>query len=166
MRENAGLQRNWVRMFTTFFTIAVMIMIFAFSTEEAEQSNQTSGMISERIVKMICPGYENMSEAEQRACFNEVQHYVRKTAHFTEYAVLGLLLRICLESWMGERKKNIQHSWAGATVYAVTDELHQLLTDGRSGQWQDVLIDSSGALAGVLAASWLLKKIRSGKKAE
>ena len=46
------------------------------------------------------------------------------------------------------------------TAYAGTDELHQLLIDGRSGQWTDVLLDSAGAMTGVLLAALALYLIR------
>ena len=36
------------------------------------------------------------------------------------------------------------------------DELHQLLIDGRSGQWSDVLLDSGGVLTGALIAGLIL----------
>ena len=41
--------------------------------------------------------------------------------------------------------------WGIATAYAVTDEFHQLFVPGRSGQMTDVMIDSGGALVGLLA---------------
>ena len=79
---------------------------------------------------------------------------MRKTAHFTEYALLGLLVRFCLQSWIGNRKKHLLPAgWIFGTLYAVTDELHQLLTDGRAGQWTDVVLDSSGVLTGAVIAS-------------
>ena len=47
-------------------------------------------------------------------------------------------------------------------LYAISDEIHQLYVQGRSGQVSDVLIDSSGALVGILSIvairSWLIKK--------
>jgi VanZ family protein len=101
-----------------------------------------------------------------RQLFEEVQFSVRKAAHFTEYMILGLLIRLCLESWFGKRKSLPVSSWAAGALYACTDELHQLLTDGRSGQWQDVLIDSSGVLAGVLISTLALKLVRRNARTE
>ena len=46
--------------------------------------------------------------------------------------------------------------WAAGTIYAGTDELHQMLIDGRSGQRSDVLLDSAGVMAGVLIAVLIL----------
>ena len=48
--------------------------------------------------------------------------------------------------------------WIIATVYAVTDEIHQYHVSGRYGTWSDVLIDSCGAVAGILIWSILMKK--------
>jgi hypothetical protein len=36
------------------------------------------------------------------------------------------------------------------TLYAASDELHQMFSDGRSPQVRDVCIDSAGVLTGVL----------------
>ena len=158
-----GWQRSWIRTLTTLLTAAVMVMIFAFSTEDAEHSDRTSGLISRRVLSIIHPEYEQLEESRQKLLYDDVQHIVRKCAHFTEYMLLGLLLRMCLESWFGRK---IKHSRSlalagvcGGTVYACTDEFHQLLIEGRSGQWSDVLVDGSGVLLGVLIASLLIRRI-------
>ena len=62
------------------------------------------------------------------------------------------------------RRTEIFIPWLTATVYAATDEFHQLFIPGRSGQVSDVLLDSAGALAGVLILArgvryvWMSKK--------
>ena len=154
--KRSGWQRTWVRILTTLMTMAVMVFIFAFSTEDAESSDQTSGNISREVLPIVYPDYEQKPPEEQKTCYDNVQHIVRKTAHFTEYMILGLLIRLCLESWFGHRKRMLPASWAAGTIYAGTDELHQLLIDGRSGQWTDVLLDSGGVMTGVLIAVLIL----------
>jgi hypothetical protein len=68
---------------------------------------------------------------------------LRKLAHAAEYAVLGLLLvRAIGNAWLAV---------ALGIAYAASDELHQHLVPGREGAVLDVLIDSVGVLAGVLA---------------
>jgi VanZ family protein len=74
------------------------------------------------------------------------------------------LLRLCFESWFGPGKWLPLTAWAAGTLYAGTDELHQLMTDGRSGQWTDVLLDSSGVLTGVALALLILHVVRSSGK--
>ena len=91
--------------------------------------------------------------------------------HFTEYALLGLMIRFCIESWTGTRKWSIPLAWISGTLYAVTDEIHQLMISGRSGQWTDVAIDSCGAALGAAAAALIINLIsrraerHSGKEA-
>ena len=154
------LQRIWIRILLTVLTAAMMTLLFFFSTEPAERSDATSGRVSMTVISVVHPDFETYSPAQKQSLFAGVQHIVRKTAHFTEYTILGMLLRLCIESWIGKRKTLIPLSWAAGTLYACTDELHQLIIDGRSGQWSDVLLDSSGVLTGVLLISLVLLIIR------
>ena len=158
--ERTGWQWTWVRVLTTALTVTVMMLIFRFSMEDAEQSDQRSGFVSQAVIRMVYPDYDRKTPEEQQVCYDNIQHLVRKTAHFLEYAVLGLLIRLCIESWFGSRKGMMGAAWAAGTVYAGTDELHQLLIDGRSGQWSDVLLDSSGVITGVLVACVILRVSR------
>ncbi len=159
-----GLQRTWVRITLTALTAAMMLLIFFFSTETAERSDKTSGTISKTVISVIHPDYEHYQASKRKEIYDTVQHAVRKAAHFTEYMILGLLLRLCLESWFGKRKWLAPGAWLIGTLYAGTDELHQILTDGRSGQWTDVLLDSSGVLTGVALALLILHVVRSSGK--
>ena len=66
---------------------------------------------------------------------------LRKLAHASEYAVLGLLLL-----------RALGREWAAVAVgvlYAATDELHQHFVSGRHASPVDVAIDAAGVLAGV-----------------
>ena len=161
----SGLQKTWIRILLTCLTVAVMVLIFSFSTEPAERSDQTSGQLSMTVISVIHPDYETYTPVKKEEVYADVQHYVRKAAHFTEYMMLGLLLRLCLESWFGRKRFLGPASWAAGALYACTDELHQIRTDGRSGQFTDVLLDSCGVLAGVLLGVLLLRMLeRRGKR--
>ena len=65
-----GWQNSWVRIVTTLLTAAVMVMIFCFSMENAETSDQTSGVISEQIIKVIHPEYEQLAADEQQIIYD------------------------------------------------------------------------------------------------
>ena len=155
--ERGGWQRTWVRILMTAMTVAAMALIFCFSTEPADQSDVTSGRISRRVIAVIYPDYSQKTVEEQQTIYDSVQHTVRKAAHFTEYMLLGLLIRFCLESWFGNRGWSCPVSWATGTFYAGTDEFHQILIDGRSGQLADVMIDSGGVLIGTLIAHFIIR---------
>ena len=47
------------------------------------------------------------------------------------------------------------YAWAAGTLYAVTDEIHQLFVPGRACAPLDMLIDSAGVAAGVIIAGIL-----------
>jgi VanZ family protein len=70
---------------------------------------------------------------------------LRKLAHVSEYALLGLLLA------RASRRPAV--AVALAAGYAITDEVHQTFVEGRHGAPLDVAIDTVGALVGVLV--WL-----------
>ena len=75
--------------------------------------------------------------------------FVRKTAHFVEYAALGGLLTCCICSY-GVRRPQWKAFGISAAA-AVCDELIQAVTPGRSCQVSDVLLDTCGAGCGALA---------------
>ena len=83
------------------------------------------------------------------------QHPVRKAAHMTEYAVLACIFLANAVQYPRWKKRAYLWGWLGATVYAATDEFHQLFIEGRSGEVKDVGIDSLGAFLG-MAAAWLV----------
>ena len=70
---------------------------------------------------------------------------LRKAAHLAEYAILGALL------FRAVRREPAAIVLASA--YAATDELHQAFVPGRQGAPLDWLLDTAGAIAGVLLLS-------------
>lgn len=131
-------------------------MIFSFSARPAEISSEDSRYAGLLIGELFVPGFENWTAEEQNAFAEKVDYPVRKTAHAAEYAALGLLAAGAYikggKAARTERTgigRGILVPWVIATAYAAADELHQLLVPGRSGQFSDVILDSSGALAGL-----------------
>lgn len=122
-----------------------MLLIFSLSHQPASESSEMSSGITKVIiaaVEKVAPGLEED--------FGLLEHVVRKNAHFFIYLILGILVANAL------RKSGVQSSgstMAAAAIcvcYAMSDELHQLFISGRSGEVRDVLIDSSGAAAGII----------------
>lgn len=75
---------------------------------------------------------------------------IRKGAHFSVFAFLGLLLFIAFYT---NRKKLFYSSITTMViggVYGVFDEIHQYFIPGRSCQVRDMMIDASGVLTAVL----------------
>lgn len=95
--------------------------------------------------------------------FELTEHFVRKLAHFTEFAVLGALAGAlfggcCRRLWIG-----LLFAAMTGVATALCDETIQLFVDGRTGQIPDVWIDVAGATTGaVLALSvWAILRRRS-----
>ena len=92
---------------------------------------------------------------------------VRKTAHFSIYALLGVLTVNYAFTYKGRSlyQKGLS-AFLFCIFYAITDEIHQAFIPGRSNEIRDVLIDSLGALSGILISvitAKIYKKIRKTK---
>ena len=130
-------------------TLAVMTMIFIFSAQNAAESSQTSTGFMQFIINIVNTLFNtehNPSIAE------EIDFFVRKTAHFCIYALLGF--NVCwMFIWLIEKIKKSNAIILSALfcfVYACTDEVHQLFSSGRSCRFADVLLDSAGGIFGAI----------------
>ncbi len=140
--------------------IVWMAVIFTFSARPADESEEDSLRVGMLLGRIFVPEFEEWSREKQYEFAEKVDHPVRKTAHASEYAVLGLLAAgICIRGGEEERRyrRDLFLPWGIAAAYAATDEFHQLFVPGRSGQVSDVLLDSAGALAGLLLLTGIRK---------
>ena len=147
----------------TIFLILIIInciVIFYFSNQVADISSGTSGRVV-KFISEIIPSIKNMPEAEKEAICSEVlQPIVRKTAHFSIYAILGFLTMNFALTYKGTKYQKGLCSWLFGTLYSATDEIHQLFIKGRSCEFRDVCIDSLGVLMGILLAIFIIFLIR------
>jgi len=84
--------------------------------------------------------------------FNVIHYCIRKAGHLIEYGILGsLVFRAIRHGRTGWSWRWALAAIAIATLYAASDEFHQVFVPGRSPSVWDVLIDTTGAtLAQVL----------------
>ena len=138
-----------MRLIFLFLTIVSMIVIFMFSAENSDDSSKTSGNITNTVVETFVNDYDELPPAKQQSIWDKTEHIIRKTAHFTIYMSLGLWASCTV----GKRRLICGKSAAVLVycfLYACTDEIHQSFSPGRSCQFTDVLIDTGGALVGIL----------------
>ena len=148
------MKKKWVIRFLWLLVFAIAAMIFYFSSQEGEDSLKTSSGIAVFLMRLIHPDFDGMTGEEKRAIFERFQYLVRKGAHFTEFAMLGASLRLLFHALL--LRKPVLWAWVVGTLYACTDEMHQMLTDARSPRVQDVCIDSAGVLTAALFVTlWL-----------
>lgn len=132
-------------------TICWMSIIFAFSARNADLSTQDSMSIGILFGRLIVPSFADMDSNMQVSFADMVDHPIRKMAHATEYAVLGFLLAGSYADQEKKRSRIIGIPILLGSLYAVSDELHQLFVPGRSCELMDMLIDSSGVVIGTFA---------------
>ena len=142
---------------TVFFVLVIswMILIFWFSSAGHEVS---SGQ-SERVVQSI-RHMTNISVPEM---------IVRKAAHVFLYFVLGILLTLLVRTYHIRWRSVVLWAVGIACAYAATDEAHQSLVGGRSGQVSDVLLDTAAACVGavVIAGGYMfIYKLHKNQKCD
>ena len=138
-------------MFCGIMTIAVMVCIFLFSCENADDSSDTSGNFVNLIISIFYGDYDELPLWEQEEIRGNISHFIRKTAHFTIFAALGFFAFLT----SGQRKllcKGTAAVLIFCGLYAVSDELHQYFVPGRACMLRDMLLDTCGSLAGIAAA--------------
>ena len=133
-----------MRVFLKYWLPVLLWMSFIFFMSTDFGAAKRSGGVLEPLLRWIYPGIS--AEAVEWAHF-----IVRKGGHLSEYAVLALLTWRALR---GSSQMPVQKcgaiAWLIATAYAGTDEFHQSFVPTRTASVRDVVIDSCGALAGVL----------------
>lgn len=116
--------------------------IFANSMQTGSESGAMSGSVTDAINAFLGSIHKSLHVSH---------HFVRKSAHFCEFALLALLLCFAVRSVTRKNdEKRLNWLWLlsaffGAVLTAAVDETIQLFVDGRGGSPIDVLIDSSGA---------------------
>ncbi|MDK0751827.1 VanZ family protein [Clostridium perfringens] len=130
-----------------------MAFIFFMSSQPGEVSSKQSNFI---VILLDMFGMDLNSRFGELSTF-----IIRKGAHFTEYMILYFLAFNLLRLYI-TRKKAYIYSLIIVFGYACSDEFHQLFVEGRSGQFKDVLIDTSGGIFGSLLVA-LKSKIFSNK---
>lgn len=123
-----------------------MIVIFSFSSADANKSTGTSDKVITTMIEIKDKITNNETpNNEKEIIVKNSSFYIRKIAHITEYLILGFLIFNLLKQYS---VTNIYYAIGLSILYSCTDEFHQLFISGRSGSIRDVLIDSIGILIG------------------
>ena len=154
-RNNAYMP---VRVIFSLLSVAIMVIIFMFSCENSDESSDTSGTFTIFIAEHFVSDFDTLSSSEQEEVYGKIDHIVRKCAHFSVYTSLGF----CLSTAVGRRRLFSPGSLLALGVsflYACSDEIHQSFVPGRACMFTDVLIDTSGALTGMLISLVLITAV-------
>ncbi len=138
-----------LRLFLKYWLPIVLWFALIFIASSDTQSSQRSSRIIGPLLRWLFP---EMAEET----IGLVVLFVRKCAHLTVFGVLALLfwrafrkpVRGDTRPWSWSEARN---SLIGVFVYAITDEVHQAFVPARQGSALDVVIDTLGGAAALLA---------------
>ncbi len=156
---------NVFRVCSAILLVVWCVLIFMFSAQNANESNQTSGTIVIKIIETIYPKYNTLSAQEQMNVMNVISLAVRKLAHFTEYFILGVWA-FFVSVTFNRFKLFIRAALAFlfCAFYSISDEIHQHFVLGRACRFLDVLIDCTGVLVAITLITLIVKKSKISEK--
>ena len=148
-----------------FFILMILtcIVIFCFSNQDGEESKGVSGRVIRKVID-IFPGTKNKTEEEKIQITEKLQLLVRKLAHFTIYTILGITSSGFINTFSLKINRKIGFAFLIGFFYAISDEIHQLFSSGRSARGLDVCIDSLGVMFGILLTFLVISLCRKIRK--
>jgi VanZ family protein len=143
------LVRNW-------WPVAVWLVVIRLESTDYASSTNTFGLLYQILASIFGGINPRFVDA--------LNTILRKSGHFSGYAILSLLVFLALKYTHRDRLRLVlqrrwgiffrdlwQFDWALTSVVftvitASLDEIHQTFLPSRTGRWQDVAIDTAGAL--------------------
>lgn len=138
-RPAKSLRRIW-----RYGPLLLWMVLISFASS-SEFSALNTSQVFRPLILWIFP---NLSEERVAA----LQFFTRKLAHFSEYAVLGML---SVRAFAGSENDFIRRRWFQVAVflilcYALLDEFHQSFVPSRTASIYDSAIDVAGGLTALL----------------
>ncbi len=132
--------------------------MYYFSSQDSKTSSKQSNSVvsliddirdkvtlkDEALIRIQTKVYEKLKS------FGSKSYIVRKMAHFTIYALIGISLTLFIYVFSKKTLLSSSLAFILSVSYACFDEYRQLSISGRSGSLKDIFIDSCGALTGIL----------------
>ena len=135
-------------------TAAWTYLMFSLSGQSAAESARLSGGLTEYILNLF---------ASLNLPYAELEHILRKLAHFAMFGVEGMLVYLSMKSSRLIRPGML--SSVACVIIAVLNELCQLFFEGRSCELRDVVIDSAGSFLGIAFVSLCHYLMKSRRRA-
>lgn len=153
-----------LRVVFTMLTSACLLWIYSNSLENGIQSSAASDKVRETIQNVA----DNVF-GEEKVVVN--QHFVRKAAHFSEFALLGFLSFFMFHFYFCSKENCATLRFNCSSLLALfgglSDEFIQIFVEDRGPSIFDSLLDFGGGECGIFFA-WLILWIVSAiiKKAQ
>ena len=145
---------NWAQIFIfTVLSLLVVCFIFGNSLESRAESTHRSDRIVELVEPILGPVFDHSEE--------KLEVFVRKSAHFLEFAALGFCLAGLADGCRRRfwRRKTVLLPLFTVLAVATTDEVIQFFS-GRACMARDVVLDFLGGLFGLAVCCVAFEMIR------
>ena len=143
--------------------IITFVIIFKFSGQDAEESTSLSRGLTMYIINLAQKS-KMFLESNFINSPLQVEHLLRKMAHFTIYMILGILVMSFINLFRFKKSEKIAITILAGLGYAAFDELHQSFVPGRTALLTDVMIDTIGVTIGCLIVLVIISLIRKKRK--
>lgn len=144
--------------------IGIYVMIFMFSGQEGETSGSISYQVSKQCVELLDKfNWQDWSAQLKEEMARNMEHPIRKLAHFGEYALLALSIFSLWMLWGPWSKRTFAGITGWIALSAVADEIHQYFVPGRYCSIWDVCIDTCGGIFGLCVGLLFLRFISRKK---
>ena len=176
-----------VRIILVILVTIWCMILFIFSSQDGVQSSK----VSRKVVITVLEIRDSLSNSKNDAKIQEdievvnslpklqgensskyseetIQKWdkiIRKLAHFILFAIGGFLIFMLVVSFDADVRITIQKfllSSVSGIIIAALDEFHQKFSVGRSSEYRDIFLDSSGVITGVvigIVMMFLLNKL-------
>ncbi len=125
------------------------------SNQPGADSSVTSNGVGVLIFNILNFIFGNIGMSEEVFLVRYIP-IIRKLAHFTEFAILGILIKTTLADY--RIKNSVAISVFAGFLYACSDEIHQLFVVNRYCSFNDVMIDTFGVFTGVILCHFIYEK--------
>jgi len=137
----------FLRFLSRYAPLILWLSFISFASSNSFSASNTSRYIGP-LVFWLFPD-------TSQETLNTIHFVVRKLAHFSEYALLGLL---AARAFRTSPNPSIRRYWfwisaALIVIYALLDEYHQSFVPTRTASFVDSLIDISGGLTALIILS-------------
>ena len=131
------------KIISTILLIIWMVVIFMFSNQDAKASKNISDTVARSTITTVgkVTG-KKYTEKDKKNFIYDSRFIIRKTAHFTLYFILGIFVYFTFKSY-GIKSRIFIYSILFCFIYAISDEIHQLFSNGRSFKILDICIDTT-----------------------
>lgn len=144
--KERSLMMSKKQCFAFFVLIFLTVLCTMFIWSNSMLGGEGSGALSKTVTEFLCDIIGDLPQEN----FEQAHHFVRKAAHFTEFALLGVLYTLIKNKLDKKSVSTLLFFPVSCTLFtAVTDEFIQSFT-GRGSSVRDVMLDFAGAITGIL----------------